>query len=122
MPLSPPKPFAEYLAQLASAYFCISPRGNGLDCHRTWEALYLGTIPVVTRSALTDHFSDIPMVVLDDWSEFKSVEFSPQRYAQLWNGFSVEQISLDRYLGRVERLPHGSDGETDEKGADTLSR
>jgi hypothetical protein len=25
----------------------LSPRGNGLDCHRTWEALYLDAIPIV---------------------------------------------------------------------------
>ncbi|CAF1520246.1 unnamed protein product, partial [Adineta steineri] len=26
--------------------FWLSPRGRGLDCHRTWEALYLDIIPV----------------------------------------------------------------------------
>ncbi len=27
--------------------FWLSPRGNGIDCHRTWEALYLDVIPIV---------------------------------------------------------------------------
>jgi hypothetical protein len=27
--------------------FCISPEGNGIDCHRHYEALMLGCIPVV---------------------------------------------------------------------------
>ena len=29
--------FARYLADVASSKFVLSPRGNGLDCHRTWE-------------------------------------------------------------------------------------
>ena len=32
--------------------FWLSPRGNGLDCHRTWEALYLDIIPIVWHSTL----------------------------------------------------------------------
>ncbi len=32
--------------------FVLSPHGNGLDCHRTWEALLLGCIPVVKTSAI----------------------------------------------------------------------
>ena len=27
-----------YLSKMSRAYFILSPRGNGLDCHRTWEA------------------------------------------------------------------------------------
>ncbi len=33
----------------AGSRFVLSLRGNGLDCYRTWEALYLGAIVVTTR-------------------------------------------------------------------------
>ena len=33
--------------------FVISPPGHGLDCHRTWEALALGCIPITLASAYT---------------------------------------------------------------------
>ncbi len=101
--LDPPRPFEEYVRELASAYFCISPRGKGIDCHRTWEALYLKTIPIVTRSALTVHHQDFPIVAPDDWSEFRSIDFSPELYERIWNDWKVEAISLDGYLRRVER-------------------
>lgn len=32
--------------------YLASPRGNGIDCHRFWEAQYLGVIPVVKHSQL----------------------------------------------------------------------
>lgn len=97
----PKKPFPEYLDDLRSSYFCISPRGNGIDTHRTWEALYLGTIPVVTRSVLTEQHPDLPMVVLDDWSQFGSIDFSPELYEELIAGWEPAVLALDRYLERV---------------------
>lgn len=32
---------------LAESYFVISPPGNGIDCHRTWEAMYHNCVPVL---------------------------------------------------------------------------
>ncbi len=42
-------PFKEYLKGMASSVFTFSPRGLGPDCYRTWEALLVGTIPIVKR-------------------------------------------------------------------------
>ena len=49
----------------------VSVRGNGLDCHRTWEMLYLGMIPIVRRqhSPFDRLFEGLPVVVVDDWKE-----------------------------------------------------
>jgi hypothetical protein len=92
-----------YLERLASARFCLSPRGNGIDTHRTWEALYLRTVPIVTRNLVTDHHPDLPMIVLDDWSQFRSLDFSPELYEQTIGDWSPSMLRLDSYLDRVER-------------------
>jgi hypothetical protein len=102
--LDPPVSFAEHLERLASSYFCISPRGNGIDTHRTWEALYVGTVPIVTRSVLTDQHPDLPCVVLDDWSQFRSIDFGPDLYAKTWGDWSADEIRLDGYLERVRGI------------------
>tara|TARA_R100000951_G_scaffold114409_1_gene118651 strand:+ start:1105 stop:1953 length:849 start_codon:yes stop_codon:yes gene_type:complete len=61
----------EYLNKLKDHKFIISPEGNGVDCHRTWEALYLKTIPIVDRSLVTEYFSQyFPMVLVNDWNTF----------------------------------------------------
>ena len=94
-----PATFPQYLQKLSRAYFCISPEGNGLDCHRTWEALYLGTIPVVTSNLMIEeHRKLCPMVVLEDWSQFRQIRFSPQLYQQIWGNFDVSRLYLDNYL------------------------
>jgi hypothetical protein len=49
--------------------FVISPFGNGYDCHRTWEALILGCIPVVKTSGLDEMYKDLPVLILQNWSD-----------------------------------------------------
>jgi len=49
--------------------FVASPHGNGLDCHRTWEALCLGCIPIVKTSGLDPLFEDLPVWIVNSWSD-----------------------------------------------------
>jgi hypothetical protein len=49
--------------------FEISPRGNGLDCHRTWEALLLNTIPIVRSCSLDLVHRAFPVVIVQRWDE-----------------------------------------------------
>lgn len=63
------KPYLDYLKELALSKFVICPEGNGLDCHRTWEALVMGAIPVLKHSTLDPLFDGLPVVLIHDWSE-----------------------------------------------------
>ena len=47
----------------------ISPHGNGLDCHRTYEAIALGCIPNVKTSTLDLMYKDMPIIILNDWND-----------------------------------------------------
>jgi hypothetical protein len=49
--------------------FVLSPHGNGLDCHRTWEALVLGCIPIVKTSSLDDMYNELPVLIVKEWSD-----------------------------------------------------
>jgi len=100
----PRRDYEPYLRDLASSYFCIAPRGNGIDTHRVWEALYLRTIPIVTRSVISEQHRDLPMIVLDDWSEFRSRRFTAELYTAVWGAFDPVELHLDRYVQRVSRL------------------
>jgi len=49
--------------------FVLSPFGMGMDCHRTWEALCLGAIPIVKAPNFQKMFEDLPVLVVNEWSE-----------------------------------------------------
>lgn len=55
--------------------FSISPRGVGLDCHRTWEDLVLGCIVIVKTSSLDPLYAGLPVVIVKDWSEVTPENF-----------------------------------------------
>jgi len=52
--ISKNKPFKEYLEELSQHYFCLCIRGNGIQCHRDYESLYLGVIPVLINNKHTN--------------------------------------------------------------------
>lgn len=95
------KPFEEYLHDLASCDFVLAPRGNGLDTHRIWEALYLGAYPIVQTSSLDGLYADLPVVIVSDWREVteeflhkKRQEFQQKlfRFEKLWADFWFSEI------------------------------
>jgi len=64
-----PIPRSEMWRRRGEFAFVLSPPGNGLDCHRTWEALALGHIVLVPSSSLNSLYSDLPVVILNRWAE-----------------------------------------------------
>jgi hypothetical protein len=49
--------------------FVASPPGNGVDCHRTWEALYLGVVPILKKSMVYELLPPLPALFVDDWRQ-----------------------------------------------------
>lgn len=59
----------QFLMQLRRHPFCICPRGNGLDTHRMWEALYMGCIPIVVDHPAWASFRSLPIWFVKDFTE-----------------------------------------------------
>lgn len=63
-------PHDEYCRCVADHKFVMSPPGNGVDCHRTWEALYMGRRPICLRSPVMEKLAEIaPILLVDSWDE-----------------------------------------------------
>ena len=65
------KPFVDIIKLYGTHEFIISPRGNGIDCHRTWEAILAGCIVITRTSPLDEMFisNKLPVVIIQEWSE-----------------------------------------------------
>lgn len=61
--------FDEYLDNIYNHKFVISPEGNGRDTHRTWECLYIGTIPIEKKNINNQFYTDLPICFVNDWEE-----------------------------------------------------
>ena len=74
--------------------FVVSPFGNGLDCHRTWEALALGCIPIVRSSGMDPLFDDLPVWIVNDWTEV-TLEAMKQKIEEFrTKSFRYEKLTL----------------------------
>jgi hypothetical protein len=62
-----------YRWYLKNSDYVISPPGNGPDCHRTWEALYMNAIPIVKKEYWPFKNIDIPVMQIKDWSSISSI-------------------------------------------------
>lgn len=94
--------WAKYIEDLSTHKFCISPNGNGIDCHRTWECLYLGVIPIVEKSIQIKYFNDLPILFVDNYDNI-SVEYLNQKYNDFKNNksFNFDKLSLSFWLKKI---------------------
>ena len=56
-----------FYANLARARYVLCPEGTGIDCHRTYEAMYFDTVPVMKSGRMDNFFKDLPVIIVSDW-------------------------------------------------------
>lgn len=56
-----------YKNNIMRSSFVLCPEGNGINTHRFWETIYLGSIPVVEERSHYESFRDLPVLVVDKY-------------------------------------------------------
>jgi hypothetical protein len=83
--------------------FVISPHGNGLDCHRTWEALVLGCIPIVTTSPLDVLYKDLPVLIVNKWTDI-TFDLLKNTINEFKNStFNMDKLTLKYWMDIINR-------------------
>lgn len=96
------KPKLEYYNDILDHKYTLCPNGNGLDCYRNLEVLYLGGVPVVKASVWSESLRELFLnraENLFDLKEDYSRVFSPN--PRLLNFSYWEQLIYDK-LHEVE--------------------
>ena len=102
--VSPPKRLNSYLQDLSNSKYVLSPRGNGLDTHRTWESLLMGAIPILKSSPLDPLFEDLPVLIIEDWSEI-SETFLEKQYEQIkQKTFNREKLFIQYWIDQIKSI------------------
>lgn len=83
--------------------FVISPHGNGLDCHRTWEALCLGCIPIVKSSGLDPLFEDLPVWIVSSWKDVTEENMKDKINEFVRRIFRYEKLNLGYWKSVITR-------------------
>ena len=96
-------PQAEWYNDMKKFLFIASPRGNGIDCHRTWEALFNGSIPLVDRHFMFDEYKNLPIIQIDNWKDVTSEFLQP--YIEKYDNYTcfdnTQELMLDFWLNKI---------------------
>jgi hypothetical protein len=68
----------DYFDQVSQYKFVLCPWGCGVDTHRLWESLYLGSIPITRRHKVYEDFLDYPILFVDKWSELLTLDLEKE--------------------------------------------
>jgi hypothetical protein len=91
--------FNDFFKSLQNHKFCVSPQGNGIDCHRHYETLLAKGIPIIQvpdeeyvnwrwgTNSYMEKYDDLPVLWTNAISEFHyytelSVEYLEEKYEE----------------------------------------
>jgi hypothetical protein len=92
-----------YLQILAQHKFAICPEGNGIDCHRIWEAYYLNVIPIMLKNTFSLHVQNyLPCILLDKWEDL-DINHCIQNYEQYIENLKdcKKYLFFDTYVNKI---------------------
>ena len=98
-----PKDYRDYLDELSKHVLVMCPAGNGTDCYRILESIYLGCIPIVKCSPTADYLKGLPLLIVDDWNEI-SQAFLKEKYAAIITDskYSLDKSKLSYWKKQIE--------------------
>ena len=83
--------------------FVLSPMGGGYDCHRTWEALCLGCIPIVKSSGLDPLFADLPVLIVKNWSDLTRKLLDTTLRSFSTREFTMDKLRLEYWTDLIKK-------------------
>jgi hypothetical protein len=96
-----------FLKDVKSSKFVLCPRGNGIDTHRLWEALYMGSIPIVKYENIHKHFIDLPILFISDWNHINE-NFLNEKYDKIIDQeYDIEKLKISYWFNFIKTKIEG---------------
>ena len=102
----------DHMMETAESRFALSPSGLGMDTYRLWQALLVGTVPVVESNAGLDRtYSSLPVLVVSNYSDL-----TPRLLKRAWpcfrdnaHKFNYEALTMPYWLNLIDTAVRTAD-------------
>lgn len=100
--------YEKFAYEVKSHKFVLCPTGNGLESHRLWETLYLGSIPIVRRNINYSFYEDkLPILMIDNWEEITD-KLLEEKYIEIENKqknfyYKLEMLNFSFWKDLIEK-------------------
>ena len=93
-----------YFKELPNYKFVISPEGNGVDCHRHYEALMAGCIPIVEdHEKIREKYKGCPILYTQDYSEITEEYLNTKYNEMMHTVYDYSRLLLSTYPDTEKR-------------------
>ncbi len=104
--------FDVYANDIMNSVFVLCPVGNGLDTHRAWESLYLGSYPIVENNHCNQAiFEGLPVLLVDDFNSLTTKMLKLKRDEMQSKEINMEKLTQQYYIDLI----FGSKNDTSKK-------
>jgi hypothetical protein len=90
-----------YLQSIRNHTFVACPRGNGIDTHRLWETLYMGSIPIVKKDLAHSDWLDLPILWIDDWIQLSEEYLIEQEKLIRSKEWTMEKLKVGYWIKKI---------------------
>ena len=84
----------DYSKKINKSGYVLCPWGNGVDSHRIWETLFLGSIPIVKRHLTFRNLEDLPIFFVDDFRDINEDKLKEFMNSLKDKKFSLEKLEI----------------------------
>lgn len=93
-----------YKKDLLDHKFVLCPRGNGIDTHRMWEALYCGVIPVVVRHRTHSMLEDkLPILFVENYREVNEVMLKRAYEEFKQKEWNMDMLKVSWWMDKIKK-------------------
>lgn len=100
--------YGEFVNKVTSHIATLSPRGNGIECIRTYEVLYLNSIPIVFgdyneyRAINEKIYKNLPVVFTHSFEQLNDFSFLEKRISEVKNN-SREFLEYEYWVNLIKQ-------------------
>jgi hypothetical protein len=96
--------YPTYMSHIENSKYVICPQGNGLDTHRVYEAILMGSIPIVEHSLLDDFYLKSTSLIVNSYADINIEKLYTyhQRFIRNMN-FSKDVLYMDYWLNQMKK-------------------
>jgi len=100
--------YGQFVSKVSSHIATLSPRGNGIECVRTYEVLYLKSIPIVFgdyneyRAINEKIYKNLPVVFTHNFGQLNDFSYIEKRISEVKNN-STEFLEYDYWVNLIKQ-------------------
>lgn len=94
---------SQFLRNIRNHDFVLCPRGSGIDTHRLWETLYMGSIPIVKWNIVHSNWTDLPILFIDSWEDVTEEKLEQEYERIRSSSWNLKKLDVHYWIEYIQK-------------------